>query len=451
MFGDVSDGAKLCLLGGFGRTFVVCQGGQGAPIISSLIYTFLRLTTVVLMLCALAISRSASAQSASGSGGAGQGANPRETARHRAGFVYFNPSLSIDRLGYDSNVQNTSSERQGDFTVSITPHATLWIPFQRRALLTSNASVGFDYYKDVSRNRTVNPRIDALGELYARRLTFFAEAGRSNQFRQPNIEIETRVKERTDNLGGGIRVTLQRGLSIGVSAYRRDTAFDGDDVSGGVSLSERLDRSERGVRVIVQERLTSLTTVGVVFETREDRFDRAPNRNADGYRAAATIAFDEKALINGSVALGYRNVDAADPLVPAFSGFVSQVAISNRIGGTTEVSLGWDRDTQYSLSETRPYFLTNAMTVRLRRQVAGEFDASAGVGRNRSTYRSEIGVAVPGGDGETAMTYSADVGYRVNRSSRAAFGVTHTRRTSALSDSRRYASTFAGFSLTYVF
>jgi hypothetical protein len=390
------------------------------------------------------------AQQASASS-AGQGTNPREIARHRVGIVYVNPSVSIDRLGYDSNVLNSEDDPKGDFTAAITPAATFWIPFQQRALLTTNAAVGFVHYQDFTTQRTVNPRINVLGELYARRLTFWAEAGTASDFRQPNNEIETRVKQHTDNVAGGVKVTMQRGLSIGASAYRRTQGYDSDETLRGVNLSDRLDRNEQGYTITVQERVTSLTTVGVLFETREDRFDQSPERDADGYRLAGTIALAEKALINGSVEVGYRHVKATDPSVPAFNGLVSRVAIGNRVGGTTEMNVTWDREMQYSLFDTRPYYLTNAVSVTIRRQVAGEFDASAGASRNQSRYKTALGAALPSGDRQVTTSYSGDIGYRVNRDSRAAIGVTHSRRTSTLIDSRGYSTTQVFFSLNYAF
>ena len=52
---------------------------------------------------------------------------------------------------------------------------------------------------------------------------------------------------------------------------------------------------------------------------------------------------------------------------------------------------------------------------------------------------------------ELFTTYTADVGYRLNRDSRLALGVTHNKRSSELSDSRGYSTTQAGLSLNYVF
>ena len=68
--------------------------------------------------------------------------DPRETARMQFGILHLSPSISLDRLGVDSNVFNSSTDPQADFILSLTPRATMWVPFARRALVTTNASVG---------------------------------------------------------------------------------------------------------------------------------------------------------------------------------------------------------------------------------------------------------------------------------------------------------------------
>jgi len=380
-----------------------------------------------------------------------RGADPRENASMRLGILYLTPSLSIDRLGYESNVLNTSGEPKADFTASVTPRTQIWVPFAKRALLTTNADVSFLYYQDTTARRSVNPSINTAAELYARRVTFLMEAGTARTFRQPNAEIETQVKQRNDTLGAGIRLAMFRGLSLGVSAFNRTTSYEDDASLAGVSLSEALDRTEKGLRITLSERLTSLTTVGLSFETREDRFDRALNRNGDGYLVAGTIALAAKALVSGNVEVGYRKVNPESPLVPEFSGLMAKVAVESRLAGAYQLSLGWDRDLQYSFDQSRGNYVSNGFSARLRKQVASQFDASLGASRNLSSYRNLLDDAGPGLSRERTMTYVADIGYRLRQDSRLAFGVTRTTRDSTIAESRQYSTMFAGLSLNYVF
>ena len=401
------------------------------------------------MICAPGFTTLAVAQQAP-PGAALETGDPRADARMRLGIFYLTPTLSIERVGLDSNVFTSGGEPKSDFTATMTPATTVWVPVARRALLTAHLGVGLVYYKTFSNQRSVNPGVSARGELYARRLTFTVDAGTSSAHTQPNFEIDARVKHVNSNLGGGVRFQMQR-LSVEVSTYRQTTRFGDDAAFLGVSLRDTLDRAEQGMRLAVRERLTSLTTVGVIAETRQDRFERSPDRNADGYRVAATIDLAAKALISGSAEVGFRHLKPDNPMVPAFDGLVAKVAVGNNLGDSFQTRFGWDRDTHYSFDTSLPYYVSNAFSATLRRQVAGRFDAILGASRSRATYRALAGAALVDGRREITMTYTVDVGYRVSRESRLGLAVSRINRTSSLADARQYGATRAGLSFNYGF
>ena len=60
--------------------------------------------------------------------------------------------------------------------------------------------------------------------------------------------MTVRVKQHNDSLGAGVRFAMQRGLSVGVAAYRQTIRFGDDAIFSGINLGDRLNRSEQGVR-----------------------------------------------------------------------------------------------------------------------------------------------------------------------------------------------------------
>jgi len=369
----------------------------------------------------------------------------------RFGIFYLTPTLSIERIGIDTNVFPGIGEPKSDFTATMTPATTVWVPVARRALLTTQLGLGFVYYKTFKNQRSVNPTVSARGELYARRLTFLVDAGTSTAHSQPNLEIDARVKHVTANVRGGLRLQMLRGLSVEVSTYRNTTSFGDDAAFLGVNLKDTLDRAEEGIRVSVRESLTSLTTVGVIVETRNDRFGRSNDRDAQGYRAVATIDLAAKALISGSAEIGFRHQKPNNPLVPAFRGLVAKVAVANKFGDSFQTNFGWDRDTNYSFDTVQSYYMSNAFSVNVRRQLAGRFDAIVGATRNRASYRVLTGAALDSGRRDLTMTYTVNLGSRLGRDARLGLAVSRTNRTSTLADARQYSATQAGVSFSYGF
>src|SRR5687768_15796440 len=82
--------------------------------------------------------------------------NPRETSRLRLGPVYASPALQLADLGIDSNVLSEDRDPRRDFTFTLTPSATFWLPLTRRGLLKADVSSSMVWYQQTTEQRSVN-------------------------------------------------------------------------------------------------------------------------------------------------------------------------------------------------------------------------------------------------------------------------------------------------------
>ena len=62
-----------------------------------------------------------------------------------------------------------------DFTTVVAPQAAVAIPFTNRALVKALLGTDLVYYAQYASERSVDPQAAVRAELYARRLTFFAD------------------------------------------------------------------------------------------------------------------------------------------------------------------------------------------------------------------------------------------------------------------------------------
>ncbi len=109
-------------------------------------------------------------------------------------------------------------------------------------------------------------------------------------------------------------------------------------------------------------------------------------------RCCRASRFKPFALIDGTVALGYRNFETLSPLVPDFGGFVAQVDLgytlrATRFGGT------YDRDVTYSFQNTEPYYLQTDWELNVMQKITTTWDVVGRFGHYRLDY--EI-VGIPG-------------------------------------------------------
>jgi hypothetical protein len=157
------------------------------------------------------------------------------------------------------------------------------------------------------------------------------------------------------------------------------------------------------------------------------------------------------AVIEGSLAVGYRRFTPLGPELPEYSGLVAQGALSHTFIDRTKVDLVLLRDVQYSFELNEPYYLSTGFRVIVNQQLRDDLDVRVTAGRDRLDYRQEE--SVPDAFADVERTDRADlvdfgVGYRVQPNLRLGFDVEYARR---LSDrtGRDYHRTRFFASMTY--
>lgn len=375
--------------------------------------------------------------------------DPRASARMHVGPFYITPTVQVRNLGIDTNVFNEFENPKSDFTYTLAPKVDLWLPVTRRFLLTTRTEAGLVYYKKYADQRSIDPDAFVRGDVLLHRLSVFFE----NDFRwskeRANLEIDDRVRQRTDAARVGVNFSLTPKLSTEVSLYQSTYDFDASLNSLRIiNYRSGLKRNERGLRIGLAERLTSKTTLILEGETQRTRFDFATGKNADGFRISPGVVFGQRALIEGTAKVGYRRLMPLNDNVPSFQGVVASVSLGYTLLGATRLSVETSRDLAYSYEVSQPYFVTTGLGGNIRRQLRGDFDAVLAARRTRQNYRvlSDVSSA-PRQD--VILNYSADFGYRLNRDVRVGLVVAWQRRDSPASSSRAYRSMTAGFSLTY--
>jgi hypothetical protein len=374
----------------------------------------------------------------------------RKAVLLRIGPLYLGPTLVIDNLGVDNNVFNDGKDARPDYTATVTPGATIWLPIARRALITTRAGLGLVYFRTYKNQRDIRPNVNVSGDLSLRRLTLQASGGTSRSNERPNSEIDARASRVENSASLGLSLALTNRLSVTLSGQGRLVQVDPGAVFRGVKLRDTLNRIEQGLTLTVRRQLTSLTTVYVAGQTQKDRFEFSPRRNSYSVRVAPGVEFKPKAFISGTAEVGVRRFDVLDRRVPDFTVLVANVALSYKFRDTTEVGVTWDSDVEDSISPEAVYYLRNLVGVRIRRQLAGRYDAILGATHDGNSYRKLDSSPKPKGQYTGVIVYTADLGYRVNRLTRVGFAVSTSARSSTAASSG-YQGVRAGLSLNYGF
>lgn len=369
----------------------------------------------------------------------------------RLGPFYMTPQFELRNLGVDTNVFNTpTATRQSDFTFTAQPRTDIWVPFGRRAVFTTSAGVGFVYFKKFSSERSVDPDVALRLDIAARRVTFFVQELYVNTRQRPNLEIDARSRNTSSTPTAGAAIKVGARVTAEVAVYQNRIRFDQDASFLGTNLSQTLDRSEIGVRGLIRTKLTSFTTWNVRAESQRERFAHTPDRDGDGFRLSSGFDFSPRALIAGTVDVGVRRLANKSAALADFTGVVARTSVTYTLKKTTQFGFSWDRDLNYSFQVDQPYYLANALGFRVRRQLRGRADASFGANRSVYNYRTfSSAPTTSAARRDVTISWSADLGYRLNRDTRLSLGVTTMERTTESLALGNYGGTRAGVSIVY--
>lgn len=387
------------------------------------------------VLLALLVSERAAAQS-------GPIDEVRKGYRIHVGGLYLDPSLALTELGMDSNVFNETGARRSDFVLTLTPRLNVAVPIARRALVKATFGTGFTYFTRFASERSVDPQATLRGEIYARRITPFVEAGYVNSRQRVNLELDARERRRQRTLAGGVIVRVTPKLAVHLVERYGETRFGEDAIFLGQRLRETLNGVSRAFAVSTRRDLTALTAVSIDYERQQDVFPHARERDTTSFRVMPGVTFKPRALISGTARVGYRRFTPVDPRLRSQAGLVSALELSYTLRGATVFRATFDRDVYFSYSALSPYFVDNGVGFSIRRAMGPHFDVIAEAVRHRYDYERLAGaVADPRApdSSETTDRLGVSLGYRLRRQTRIGFGVTYTERRAATQAIRRYS------------
>jgi len=366
----------------------------------------------------------------------------------RLGPVGVTPSVSLTRLGVDTNVFNEFDDPKRDFTVTLTPRVDAWSRVGRSRVHVTGRSdlVYFDRYAS---ERSVDSAIAGRAEFGGARIAPWLAASYETGRQRIGYEVDLRFRRQIGEVTGGVETRFGARSRIGVSLRRATYQHDPDAIFESRNLREVLNRRSEGVGAQFRYALTPYTTFAVEAQAGRDRFEFAAARDTRSYRVDTGFDLDPSALISGRGRIGYRQLEGVGSDVPAYSGLVASVAAGATVGGRTRLDVTTERDVTYSWEPDYPYYVQTGVLVTATPRLTDRWDVQGRIGRYRMAYRPVRGSETLLADRvDSYGLYGTGLGYHFGRDLRIGFNVDRERRTSPV-QRRFYEGYRAGFSVTY--
>ena len=374
---------------------------------------------------------------------------PPSAAEHRVGPFAVSPAVALHDLGVDSNVYNNVDNQRSDFTFTVRPSIDARARVSR-AFLTFRSATELVYFAQQTSERSVNQDLGVGARVPLRRLTFTTGTSYLNTRQRPTEEIDLRSRrvDRNSYVGANVGVTPK--VSLALTGRYFTTRFDGDAMFEGTWLARELNRDLTLVSGAVRYAVTPLTAVSLTVDSGRYRFVEDAIRDADSRVAMFGIELNPRALISGNASIGVQRFLTLRPDVPDFSGAVGSAGLFYRLAGATRIGVDYERNVNYSYSETEPFYLRTGFGFSLRRQIVDRWDIEASAHRFRHRYENLV-VESERARREQLLDTSVGHGYQARPGVRFVTTLSRHSRTSDRLAQREYSTLRLGTSVVYGF
>ena len=377
-------------------------------------------------------------------------ADPIESMPIRLGPLGLTPTITVTNFGIDSNVFNDPVDPKSDFTFTATPTMTARLR-SGRLLVGGALSSGLVYYQQFDDERSIDYTAQGRVDLDLGWFRPFGRAERVDTRDRLSLELDIRAPRVSILAEGGARAVVSPKTGFTFAARRTSVTFDQASVFDGVFLSETLNSRTNVFEAGLELYLTPLTTMTMLVSRQEDRFEAAPERNSDSLRVMPTLRLDAPAIIQGSLAVGYRRFNGIDPGLPDYRGLVFKGSLSHVIAERTKVGVSIARDVEYSFERLEPYYLTTGARLTVNHQLRDTIDLRAAAARDRLDYQGQPTLpALTTERRDHVELVSAGFGYLLRPNVRVGLDLEYSRRRSHRFD-RQYDRTRLLGSASYGF
>ena len=369
-------------------------------------------------------------------------------AKWRFGPLAVTPKIELRNLGWDSNVFAETEDPKSDFTTTVAAPIDWWLRFGRGRLHGVDVFEGV-YFATYSSQNGFNQNHDLTLLLPLNRVQPYIAGSYLSTNDRPGYEISARIRH--TEAGGRVGAIVRLTSRIDVDISGRQTTYTyTDEAPEETQYAYALDRRTENYGAQARYRLTPLTTLTLLADSVQERYNQDVTRNNDGFRILPGVEFDPYALIQGKAQVGYRKLNTLTPGMPDFSGLVAKAELSYALRGTTRVAVGFSRDIYFSYEIYEPFYIQPGFTLSLTQQVSGPWDVQARGSWYTLNYQSADtqGAATAPGRVDRYQAWGGGIGYRVGRDIRVGFNIDYSRRQSVV-QGQDYTGIRGGMAVTY--
>jgi len=273
------------------------------------------------------------------------------------------PMFQVKNLGFDNNIYFENQPRR-DFRATLSPEATIYLPFRNNGILYFRDNPEYTYYVKEKRQRAfTNSATTGLKLRFFQRIVLWGDYSRGEYRQAVSVELARPTRDSQETVAAGLFLETARKTAIGVSWKDIRYSYEDIQLEGDViGISNSLNRRER---TLAMEFYYQAFPGGFVFANAgysEYRFDQVTlDRDSQAAQALVGIRFPILGKIQGVFSLGYRKLVPRNRRKTGFSGLYGESELSYRTG-KLGLRVGFRRGDSFSYLETAFLYLETRLS-----------------------------------------------------------------------------------------
>lgn len=244
-----------------------------------------------------------------------------DSSRFRLGFLYINPLLTLENVGYTDNIYSYDNISRPDWTADAGLDIRVSSLLGHRFIIVLKDKPFYSWYAENKSEEAFNNNLNLSLHSYIGRLNVSVDVERSSYRQRPTREFGSRVRftreGETISIDYGKHTALYVNLYAGVLRHQ----FEDDHYLGNpeFDLSRLLNREELNAGVNLNKIVFSRTKMYLNYEYFSYSFLHSPERNGDGSLVSLGFIFPQIGILTGSLRLGYKFYSPRNPIYQDYS------------------------------------------------------------------------------------------------------------------------------------
>ena len=285
-----------------------------------------------------------------------------EESLFRLGFFYVTPQLTLENLGYNTNIYQYNGDPEPDWTADIGVNFRMSTLLGKRFIFVVTDHPYYSYYAFNKQEEAWNNEFRFSAYSFLGSINFKFTLDRDNIRRRPSAEFGVRVRYLIENERISIDFGNHNSFYVSVYGEQNRTKYEDDNYLGDHDLSQLMDQNQYRLGINLNKIIFSRTVLFLNMEYYAYRFQNYPDRDGQGESVSMGLRFPTIGNITGSFKLGYQWSHPENPLYGDYSSSYGSGEVKTIVFKRFRISIEYLMGNYFSFYQPDYYYNQQSVT-----------------------------------------------------------------------------------------